>query len=328
MTDSPFKLVPQDPVWQAKLGRETLVASHNLEASGLFGDAALADLIERHPRQDLSVNTMGDDPMQRNEWREGDLKDFSGSELLEMVQRGRLWLNLRKMVIHHERYRDLVHGLYGDMEAQVGGFHSFEHSANLLISSPTAQVYYHVDAPLNILWHIRGTKRVWVYPRQDPFVSNSILEGIMVGERSEEIPYHTSFDESAEVLDLQPGQVVTWAQHSPHRVVNLAGLNVSLSTEHMTRAAQRRNNVHMSNHFFRRWFPGCTASAEVEGCTAAMKEFGIRVARRMPGFHQDARKGYRFPITFEVDPQAPNCVQLLNKAEPKAEPQLVGAGQA
>ena len=53
------------------------------------------------------------------------------------------------------------------------------------------------------------------------------------------------------MYDLQPGEMVTWPQHTPHRVVNTDGVNVSLSTEHMTSRAARRNNVFLANRHFR-----------------------------------------------------------------------------
>ena len=41
-------------------------------------------------------------------------------------------------------------------------------------------------------------------------------------------------DREAQVFDLTPGRMVTWAQNAPHRIENGPMLNVSLSIEFMT----------------------------------------------------------------------------------------------
>ena len=39
-----------------------LVGRHRLAETGLFSDEALATIIDTHPAEDLSINTMGVDP--------------------------------------------------------------------------------------------------------------------------------------------------------------------------------------------------------------------------------------------------------------------------
>ena len=112
-------------------------------------------------------------------------------------------------------------------------------------------MYYHLDCPINMLWHLRGTKRVWAYPLESGIVSDETIEGVLCGEKSEELDCRHEWDELAVVYELRPGEMVTWPQHTPHRVVNTGGLNVSLSTEHMTRSGARRNNVYLANRHFR-----------------------------------------------------------------------------
>jgi hypothetical protein len=52
----------------------------------------------------------------------------------------------------HPEFRILVNALYDELEANCPGFRALRRSANLLVSSPSAMVYYHADAPLNMLW--------------------------------------------------------------------------------------------------------------------------------------------------------------------------------
>jgi hypothetical protein len=215
---------------------------------------------------------------------------------------------------HHPEYAELVLALYENLEAACPGLVTYNHSANLLISSPGAMVYYHLDCPANMLWHLRGRKRVWAYPLESGLVSDETIEGVLCGEKSEELDFRKEWDELAVAHDLEPGEMITWPQHTPHRVVNTEGLNVSLSTEHMTPRAARRNNVYLANRHFRELLGGSWRRTELTGWRPALKEFALRVCRRLPGLAPAPPNGYKYPITFEVDLDAPNCVRPLDSA--------------
>ncbi len=302
----------------ARVGRANLVAEHRLAKLDLFSDEGLIRTLAAHPQDALGVNTMGDDPNRPDQWREGVPGDLDAPTLLEAVKQGRLWLNLRRVMDHHREYEQLVNNLYDELESITPGLSTFNRTANLLISSPTALVYYHLDCPVNMLWHIRGTKRVWVYPLDKGIVSNETREAVLSGESPEEIAYRPELDEMAEVYDLQPGQLVTWPQHTPHRVVNTGGLNISLSTEHMTREACRLNNVLLANRHFRGLFGGGFNSAATVGFSAQLKELAIRISRRLPRFAPESPKGYDYPKSFKVDPAAPQGVRLFEETAANA----------
>jgi hypothetical protein len=303
------------PEQVARMERTIFVAQHRLQTLEFFGDERLIELLDRHPRRDLGINTMGDDPTRRKDWQEGRAGSLNAAELLEAARVGRVWLNVRRVMDHHPEYADLVRALYADLERTCPGLATFNHSANLLISSPGAQVYYHLDCPANMLWHLRGRKRVWAYPLEAGLVSDETIEGVLCGEKSEELDFRAEWDELAIAHDLEPGEMITWPQHTPHRVVNTEGLNVSLSTEHMTPRAVRRNNVFMANRHFRKLLGGDWRRTEVTGWRPAFKEFALRVARRIPPIAPAPPVGYKYPITFEVDLGAPNCVRSLTTTD-------------
>ncbi len=306
------------PELSARMERTIFVGQHRLNTLPLFDDEQLVNVLERHPRRDLGINTMGDDPTRRQDWQEGSAGNLTAERLLEAARRGRIWLNVRRVMDHHPEYADVVRALYADLERTCEGLHTFNHSANLLISSPGAQVYYHLDCPANMLWHVRGRKRVWAYPLESGLVSDETIEGVLCGEKSEELDFRLAWDAAAIVHDLEPGEMITWPQHTPHRVLNADGLNVSLSTEHMTPRAVRRNNVYMANRHFRKLLGGGWRHTETTGWRPAAKEFALRVCRRIPGIAPPEPTGYKYPITFEVDLSAPNCVRPLAQAEQPA----------
>lgn len=296
----------------ALLNRGNLVAGHRLQELDLFTDEGLIQTLTTHPRSALGVNTMGDDPNNRGDWREGDAGHYDAATLLQAVRDGRLWLNLRRVMDFHPEYNALVNQLYDELEATAPGLSTFNRSANLLISSPTALVYYHMDCPVNMLWHIRGEKRVWVYPLETGVLPDSTIESVLIGDAAEEVEYRPELDEVAEVYDVEPGQMITWPQHTPHRVVNTSGLNISLSTEHMTRRAVRKNNVYLANRHFRNLLGGSFHSTKLDGFGPACKETALRICRRLPWLAPKAPEGFRYPVSFEIDPRAPNGVRLLD----------------
>ena len=289
-----------------------LLARHRLVETGLFTDEALARVLDSHPADCLHINTMGDDT-NKFEWREGDRGGVPGDVLLETVRKGHLWINCRNMLDHQPEYAKAIHEIYDDIELKNTGFRAEDRSANLLISSPGALVHYHVDLPVNMLWHLRGSKRVWVYPHFDSrFVAQSCMEMVCSGEFTDDVPYDPDFDKYALVFDVQPGELITWPQHTPHRVTNLEGLNVSLSTEHKNPRARRRINVHLANQFLRRQFGIATPHVEVDGASAHLKQTLSRALRYWSKLRGIEKEQFTYPISFVVDPSAPHGVRLLD----------------
>jgi len=308
------------PEQAARMSNAIFVAQHRLHDLDMFLDERLVELIDSHPRRDLGINTMGDDPVRHDQWQEGCAGNLSAEQLFNAVEQGRVWLNLRRVMDHHAEYAKLVNELYSELERACPGLTTYNRSANLLISSPDAIVYYHLDCPVNMLWHLRGTKRVWAYPLESGIVSDETIEGVLCGEKSEELEFHPEWDKFAVSYDLEPGEMVTWPQHTPHRVVNTGGVNVSLSTEHMTRAAARRNNIYLANRHFRQILPGRYRSTKLNGWRPALKEFALRAVRRLPLLAPKEPIGFQYPITFEVDLDAPFCVRQFEAKTESSQP--------
>ena len=98
------------------LEEEILLAPHRLHESGIFSHENLIRMIDAHPAKDFSVNTMGDRPS-KFEWREGTRNGVPADVLLDLVERGRLWINLRNVLKHHPACRDAVDSIYDELLA-------------------------------------------------------------------------------------------------------------------------------------------------------------------------------------------------------------------
>ena len=295
-------LIETEQFRRGSLEREILVANHRLLETGLFSDENIIRMIDAYPREFCNVNRMGTD-RDEYEWSEGDTTGLDGAALLDAVRNGRLWLTLRGLTERQPELRRVINTLYDELEERCPGFRATRRTGNLLVSSPAAIVYYHMDVPQNILWHIRGRKRVWVYPvDNERLLSQEDREAVIAVEREEDLPYLPEFDELAEVHDLSPGDMITWPQHSPHRVENLAGLNVSLSTEHYTKDGLRTVRVRRANRYFRRSLALPTRCTKTTGFGYALKSSAYLGVLALRNLFRVRPEEFEIPVTFRVDP--------------------------
>ncbi len=282
-------------------GKQNLLFNHDLANSDLFSEAALIELIDRYPRESLEVFTMGYDPTVFGEWYLGRANNMDGAALMQAVKAGRLWLNLRRVNHVDPAVRDLCDRIFAEVKTQTGQT-NLKNDLGLLISSPNAHVVYHLDIPMVMLWQIRGVKKVYLYPVDAGFFTDAQIEGIALRESDENLPYVTAFDDKALIHDLKPGEMLTWPQNAPHRIVNGDMVNVSLSIEYMTPKSLWHANVLYANGLLRRWFGRNPSVAKSPKLLEPFKIVLARIAKAFGGF-----KGNKTPLVerFSLDPSRP-----------------------
>jgi hypothetical protein len=290
-------------------GRHTVNVGHSLNQSPLFGNEALARLIEQAPLGTYHVNTMDvstHDPRTR---REGIIDGLSGLETLDAIARGHIWILLQNPDRYDTSYRTLLQSIYDELEANVPGFKSYRRKMSVLISSPRVQVYYHMDVPGQTLWQVRGRKRIYVYPNAEPFLSQPATERIVLGEAHEiSLNYEPWFDDYATVVDLEPGRMLHWPLNCPHRVVNEDCLNVSFTTEHMTDDVRNAYVVNYANGILRRKL-GMTRLARPTSGAGVYARMALVGAWKAAGLQK--QRAHRARIDFKVDPAAPFSVSPI-----------------
>jgi hypothetical protein len=242
---------PLDPCQTRNLGKGRVIGNHDL-AKRDWSDAQLARLIDAYPREKLGVFLTADDPCNPQSWRRGRAGELSGAELLTRVHEGRIWLNMRQSNLHLPDLAAIEGEIVADVRRDAPGLRTFKRDLGLLISSPRAQVLYHFDIAMVALFHLRGQKRFYLYPAAAPHLTQQMVEKAVLRETHEMLQFDPAFDRAAEMLDLLPGQFVSWPQNAPHRIVNGPDLNVSLSLEFMTPRAVLRANQHYANGVLRR----------------------------------------------------------------------------
>ena len=260
-----------------KFGQDFQLLEHNYHQSSLFNDAAIINILDNYPRNRLQCYTMGKDPRNHKDWTPVHIDKLSGEEIMTALKKGRMWINVIHINEYTNEYVELVEAMYEKINANCENITNAKGSFSaLLISSPGIQVYYHLDADPNMLWHLKGTKRVWAYPNQnEKFATQQYIEEIIGQERHENLPYDVAFDEHAFAVELQPGQVLSWPQHAPHRIENV-DLNVSLATSYQSRESVRLNSVHAANHYFLKPMGIKQRSTATAGVIPAFKEISYR----------------------------------------------------
>lgn len=255
-------------------GLKTQLLKHNYHKSEIFSDTALEELLDKYPRHNLQCYTMGTNPENHNDWTPVHIAERSGAEIMQALQKGRFWINLINLDQFSQDYADLVNDIYQRISSNCSRLANIKPAFNaLLISSPGIQVYCHVDADANMLWHLKGRKRAWVYPHDDKrFTPQSYIEEIVAQERHENIPYQKWFDDFAFYKELEAGEVVSWPQHSPHRIENV-DVNVSITTSYASKDSRRLIGVYGFNHHFLKKMGVKNRSIETKGLIPVLKEF-------------------------------------------------------
>jgi hypothetical protein len=297
--------------WQASFGddwnRRPLRIGHRLHESPLLRPAALAALIERYPASDYALVLTSRQGDAGRRWREGEIGRASGHEVLDAIACGSMWLNLREVHRHDPGLKALLEAAYAELRAAMPGFRPGALKMGILISSPRAQVHYHVDLPGQALWQIAGRKRVWVYPPKAPFLTDQALEDIAFSGLEFKLQYDPAFDREAVVLDLEPGQWLTWPLNSPHRIDNADCLNISVTTEHWTPHNRRSQQVSLANAVMRHGLGLGGRARRLDG-PGFWARWALQAAWRRSPWAQRAQQRER-PIDFRLDPRLPGAVQ-------------------
>jgi hypothetical protein len=291
-------------------GNHTVKLRHKLaERDDLFSDESLAKLVETIDPKHIDITTMGEDV---STWGHVDRAGQPGSKVLDAVRGGRVWINLQAIEQADPRFADLLDQMYGELEGTMPDFKTFKRKLGLLISSPTARVFYHFDVPGQGLWQIRGRKRIWIYPPTVPFLRPQNVEDVVRSLAMEDLPYEPWFDDYAEVYDLEPGEMLHWALNGPHRVSNLDGFSVSLTTEHWTSQIRRSYAMHYGNGILRNKAHWTPRSSSLDG-PGFWAKAGLTAAWRKSGMQK--KEGYKRVMTYKVDPDAPLGVVPLEEKD-------------
>jgi hypothetical protein len=247
-------LVPKwSPQQKAAFGKGPLTFAHRLVETGLFSDEALAEALDRCPPELYDINLFEFDAEGQHVMTTGTRGRLGGAAVLDGLKQGRVWMQMRRATQQFPAWGAAIDQAYREIAAEAGaGFRPMGVSGQLLLSAPGAAVPMHADAPLVILFHLRGRKRIWIYPDDEAHMPRRSMEAIVMRQQTEDLPYSREMDANAVVFDLEPGMAVSWPLHAPHRVENLDSACLSLTTEFQTWRTRITNGAYFTNGVLRR----------------------------------------------------------------------------
>ena len=230
---------------------EAGVHPHSLVEQGFATDEALAAVLDRYPAELFDINLYDYDDEGQVSLRTGARGRLNGAELLAAIQQGRLWVNLRSVETGWPELWAAAMGEFGKVQAAYPSLRAVKNAGQLILSSPKARVPYHFDPAGVVLFHLRGRKRIFVYPGDEAHLAEVDMEQVVARQTTEELPYGRAFEADAQVIDLEPGQALTWPIYAPHRVENLDRFCVSLSMDFQTWPSRLRNGALFTNAVLR-----------------------------------------------------------------------------
>ena len=289
----------------AKFQKEVLTFKHRLKETGLFTDEALARLLEKHPHDYLDVCSMGDPehPVFPNKFRTGDFRNVPVEVLIDAAKAGAIWINVRQAMNLHPEYKEVLDQMYGGI-AEKTGAKAYNAKGGILISSPIAKVPYHFDKTETILWHVRGKKRMYIYPQTKKFIPDEAYERTVLCDLEDDLPYKKEFEEHAKAFDLEEGQAISWPLNSPHRVDNTA-FCISVTTEYSTRESGMKNAAMIANATLREKFGKVEDYRDSNPLKRQAKAYFGRVLNKTG---LAAKKDSIDMVSFVVDPKSPNYI--------------------
>ena len=230
---------------------EAEIHPHSLVEQGFASDEALAAVLDRYPAELFDINLYDYDDEGQVSLRTGARGKLNGAELLAAIQQGRLWVNLRSVETGWPELWAAAMSEFGKVQAAYPGLRAVRNAGQLILSSPKARVPYHFDPAGVVLFHMRGRKRIFVYPGDESHLAEVDMEQVVSRQTTEELPYVRAFEADAQVMDLEPGQALTWPIYAPHRVENLDRFCVSLSMDFQTWPSRFRNGALFTNAVLR-----------------------------------------------------------------------------
>src|SRR6478609_10514501 len=123
----PMLHVPDNKIiadWQPRhkdlFGVHAIKLHHRLRETGLFTREALGKVIERCPTKELGIESVS---FEGDEHRRvyGELGKTSGIDAIAAIEKGRIWMNIRRVMEWAPEYRELLDKIFDEFDDRMDG---------------------------------------------------------------------------------------------------------------------------------------------------------------------------------------------------------------
>lgn len=174
-------------------------------------------------------------------------------EALADIERSGSWIAFHNVQTDPE-YRALLDQVLDGVRAQIDGKDPgmFNRAFWIFIQSPGSVTPFHMDHENNFLMQIRGRKHARVWHPED-CLTGQALETFHSEWTRKDARYDETYNASAHVFELQPGQGVYMPSTGPHLVHNLDNVSITISMTYCTAATRRLETINRGNRVLRKF---------------------------------------------------------------------------
>ena len=244
--------VDLDPTLVKKsFNRDSFLIQHHLSGHPSFQLERLVELSRTLPESRVEFN-LGELPISIDPAatpRNG----LSIEQTIKQIETCRSWLVL-KQVQNDDEYRAHLDACLDEVNRYTAATSGpmFDRIGFVFISSPGAVTPFHIDPECNFLLQIHGSKRVYVFDKDDrELVSDSELEAFYSGGHRN-LALDESLKQRASCFEIKPGQGLHIPQHAPDYVENGDQVSVSFSITFNVTESDRDRSVYWFNKRLRK----------------------------------------------------------------------------
>lgn len=226
--------------------------THRLEGHPLLEIEALAQLAERINPRDLEHNAAVDLPLGISN-DETPSNGLSVHETIAAIDRCGSWV-LLKQVQQDPAYRDLLHDVLAELRPEIEPVtgEMLKLVAFIFISSPNAVTPLHFDPEYNILFQIRGSKTMTLFPAEDSEIVTQVFREKYYNGGPRNLPWREEFAPRGREIHIKPGEGIYVPILAPHWVKTHGEVSVSLSLTWRSEWSFHQEDAHRFNSRLRK----------------------------------------------------------------------------
>lgn len=226
--------------------------THRLAGHPLLEIGALAALAERIRPEDLEYNAATDLPLGISK-EDIPANGLSVQDTIASIETCGSWVLLRQ-VQQDPAYRDLLHDVLAELKPEIEPVtgEMLKLVAFVFISSPQAVTPLHFDPEYNILFQIRGTKTMTLFPAEDAEIVTQVFREEYYDGGPRYLPWKKEFAPRGQEIHISPGEGIYVPILAPHWVKTHGDVSVSLSLTWQSEWSFQQSDAHRFNRRLRR----------------------------------------------------------------------------
>jgi hypothetical protein len=226
--------------------------SHRLQDHPLLQIEALVRLADRIRPRDLEHNAATDLPLGISN-ADTPSNGLSVHDTIASIETCGSWV-LLKQVQQDPLYRDLLHDVLAEVRPEIerSTGEMLKPVAFIFISSPQAVTPLHFDPEYNILFQIRGTKTMTLFPAADREIVTQTFREQYYGGGPRNLPWREEFAPRGRAMHIEPGEAIYVPILAPHWVKTHSEVSVSLSLTWRSEWSFHQEDAHRFNSRLRR----------------------------------------------------------------------------